>query len=283
MRILLIFPIFWVLSGCAVQKTGHRNDTYIVQMTDTQFGFFDENKSFAKETENYGKAVAAVNRLRPDAVFVTGDLVNIPFDGPQVNEYKRISAKIDKSVPFYSLPGNHDVGNEPGPADIARYRSLFGKDYYAVQVDQNLVLVLNSLYLHRPEKVHQEARLQKEWLLGELEKSVNKKYKNILVFLHHPMFLKRADEPDGYFNIPIGTRKEYLSIFKKYGVSQIFAGHYHMNSSGSFEGIEMTTTGPVGKPLGDGYSGLRIIKISGDKISHRYFALDSVPGKLSDF
>lgn len=79
------------------------------------------------------------------------------------------------------------------------------------------------------------------------------------------------------FNIPLERRKVYLDLFHQYGVKYIFAGHLHKNSIGWDRGLEMITTGPVGKPLGKDPSGFRIVKMKGNKITHQYFSLDSLP------
>ena len=71
------------------------------------------------------------------------------------------------------------------------------------------------------------------------------------MFQHHPWFLESADEPDAYFNIPLERRSRYLTWFREAGVSHVFAGHYHRNAGGFAGELEMVTTGPVGRPLGD--------------------------------
>lgn len=55
-----------------------------IQMTDIQFGFFNENKDIEKEKRNFEKAIAAANKLKPNFVIVTGDLINIPGDSAQI-------------------------------------------------------------------------------------------------------------------------------------------------------------------------------------------------------
>ncbi len=47
------------------------------------------------------------------------------------------------------------------------------------------------------------------------------------------------------------------------------------------DGLEMVTTGPVGKPLGDDPSGLRVVKVFSDRIEHRYYGLDDVPPSIT--
>ncbi|MFH0991940.1 MAG: hypothetical protein V1799_18185 [bacterium] len=93
---------------------------------------------------------------------------------------------------------------------------------------------------------------------------------------HHPWFLQTLDEPDGYFTIDRITRQSYIALFQRYGVKQIFAGHYHRNAIGFASSLEMVTTAPVGKPLGKDPSGLRIVIVSQKGITHRYYGLDEL-------
>jgi 3',5'-cyclic AMP phosphodiesterase CpdA len=280
--------IWWVellvvgllLSGCAGSKISNNSSFYFIQMSDPQFGMFNENRSFEKETENFTRAIQSANRLRPAFVVVTGDLVNRPFDTAQIAEYKRISHQLTPHIPIYNVPGNHDVGNVPNPANIASYRKEFGPDYYSFSHKSMLGIVLNSVYLHSPQNVPVQAQEQEKWLLKTLEEARINHYKNIIVFLHHPFFLNLKDEADEYFNIPRVTRKKYMDIFKANGIKYIFAGHYHRSAFGKDGNIEMVTTGPVGKPLGNDYSGFRIININGSTLKHRYYSLDSIPEKI---
>ena len=43
---------------------------------------------------------------------------------------------------------------------------------------------------------------------------------------------------------------------------------------------DIKPTGPVGKPLGDDPSGLRIVRVGRGGLDHAYFALDQVPERL---
>jgi hypothetical protein len=75
-------------------------------------------------------------------------------------------------------------------------------------------------------------------------------------------------------------RKRYLQWFHEYGVTHIFAGHYHRNAYGRDGNLEMITTGPVGKPLGRDQSGIRIVRLSGDSVENRYYELGSIPNHI---
>jgi 3',5'-cyclic AMP phosphodiesterase CpdA len=274
----LVFFLWVGCSGCAAGRHG-KGSFFFIQMADTQFGFFEENKSFEKETEHFEKAIREANRLRPAFVIVSGDLVNRSLDTAQIREYKRVCRELDAGIPLYNVAGNHDVGNEPTRESIAAYKKDFGADYYSFSYRSMFGIVLNSNYLKSPEKVPELALAQENWLTTTLKDAKQKGYRHIIVFLHHPMFLSQPDEADQYFNIPLVTRKKYLAIFKAAGIRYVFAGHYHRNAFGRDGDIEMITTGPVGKPLGKDPSGFRIIRVAGDKVIYPYYNLDSIPAR----
>src|SRR5436305_3905290 len=115
-----------ILAGMAAAAAGWTAEPFsFIQMSDPQFGMYTENKSFEHETANFEFAVAAANRLHAKFVVVTGDLINQPGNATQVAEYHRIAGRLDPSIKLYSIPGNHDVGNEPTPESLAAYRERF--------------------------------------------------------------------------------------------------------------------------------------------------------------
>jgi 3',5'-cyclic AMP phosphodiesterase CpdA len=267
-------------SGCASRKQLSQ-PFFFIQMTDPQFGFFNANKDFVKETENFEKAVKEANRLHPAFVIITGDLINSPGDKAQIAEYKRIVAKLDKSIPVYHVAGNHDVTNDPKREDIVAFRKQFGPDYFSIKYKGMYGIVLNSLYFKSPSGVKVQADTQDKWLRNELKQAKKEGSSSVLIFQHHSWFLKDPLEKNDYFNIDSLTRKTYLDLFAASGVSHIFAGHYHRNAFGKSGNIEMVTTGPVGKPLGKDPSGFRIISVDGSKITHKYYNLDSIPDQAA--
>ena len=275
---VIAFALIIISFGATAQQ---QKPFFFIQMTDTQFGFFTDNKDFKKETENFEKAITAANRLRPAFVIVTGDLVNLPGDVAQINEYKRIVKLLDPSIPIYHLAGNHDVNNDPKTADIKAHRKEFGRDYYTIKHNGMHGIVLNSLYFKSPGFVEQEAKAQDKWLLKELKKAKRNGANPLLVFQHHGWFLTDPAEKDAYFNIPLDTRTKYLNLFNEQGVSHVFAGHYHRNAFGKSGPMEMVTTGPVGKPLGQDPSGIRIVIVKDGKVTHQYYSLDAIPEEIA--
>ena len=122
-------------------------------MSDPQFGMYTKDADFAHETANLEFAIAAANRLMPAFVVITGDLINKAGDAAMTAEYKRITAKLDPKIKLYSMPGNHDVGNEPTPESLAVYRERFGADYYSFRAGDIAGIVLNSNLEKGTEKV----------------------------------------------------------------------------------------------------------------------------------
>ena len=254
---------------------------FFLQLSDPQFGMYTKDQDFAQETVNFEMAIATANRLKPSFVVVTGDLVNKAGDAAQIAEYKRIAAKIDKSIPLYNVAGNHDVENEPTPESVAAYRKSFGPDRYTFQSGSLAGVVLNSSLIHSPGKAADLADAQRTWLLAELAQLKASGAKHLVIFQHHPWFLKTDDEPDEYFNIPLARRSTYLDLFKQAGVRALISGHYHRNAVAKTGSIDMITTGPVGKPLGDNpQSGMRVVIVRDDGLSHRFYSLAELPATI---
>ena len=254
---------------------------FFIQLSDPQFGMFAEDRNFVQETANYELAVATVNRLRPAFVIVTGDLVNKPGDRDQIAEYLRITAKIDKAIPVYNLAGNHDVGNVPTPATLATYTNVFGPDHYTFRHGDFVGLILNSSVIHSPTNTMKELELQEQWLQAELKSVRAANPRHIAIFQHHPWYLKLADEPDDYFNIPKVRREKYLAWFREAGVKNLFCGHYHRNAVARSDVMDVITTGPVGKPLGPDGSGLRVVIVRDSGMEHQYYDFGKVPNTIS--
>jgi 3',5'-cyclic AMP phosphodiesterase CpdA len=241
---------------------------------------FTDNKDFAQETANFEFAVASVNRLHPAFIVITGDLVNKSGDAAQIAEFQRIAAKVDPSIPVYNVVGNHDIENVPSPARIAAFTNQFGPDHYVFRRGSFVGIVLNSIVIHSPQNTTNEFAEQERWLKAELKSARDDDAQHIVVFQHHPWFLKAAEEPDQYFNIPRERRAPYLALFHEFGVKYLFSGHYHRNGIGHDAEIEAVTTGPVGKPMGEDKSGFRIVIVRENRLEHRYYTLGELPTRV---
>lgn len=262
--------------ACACRLFAGEPFTFI-QMSDPQFGMYAENRGFAHETANFEFAVAAANRIHPKFVVVTGDLVNQAGNAAQVAEYLRIAAQLDPAIRVYHVPGNHDVGNQPTAASLAAYRERFGPDYYSFRYGDFAGFVLDSSLMAAAAHVPEEAAKQEAWLRAELAKARREGAQRLVVFQHISFFLSDPAEPDQYFNIPQPARGRYLDLLRASGVSHVFAGHYHRNAQARAGGLEMVTTGPVGKPLDNARSGIRVVQVTASGIEHRYYDFGELP------
>src|ERR1022692_5167849 len=113
-----------------------------IQLSDPQFGMYTKDQGFDHETANFEFAIATANRLKPAFVVVTGDLINKPGNAAQAAAYRRIAAKLNPKIKLFSVPGNHDVGNDPTTESLAQYREQFGADYYSFRVGDVAGIVL---------------------------------------------------------------------------------------------------------------------------------------------
>lgn len=268
--------LFFIVSLTIMGQKPASSPWYIIQITDPQFGFIEENKGFSKETELYEKIVSAVNRLKPEFVVITGDLVNNKDDRSQINEFKRITAEINPSIPVWLTPGNHDIGLVSGQTDIDAYKTDYRYDKFSFKYKNCTFIGINSSVIKVGNNELEKSQF--DWLRKELSGSVQADH--IILFCHYPFFIKSFDEPESYSNLSAETRSRYFSLFSEYKVNAVFAGHLHKNSSANHDNIQMITTGPAGKPLGESPSGIRIIKIYPDKIESDYYGVDEIPEKV---
>ena len=235
---------------------------------------------FADETRLFTQAIEAANRLKPAFVVVCGDMTNDPDDEAQLAEVMRIERLLDRNIPLHWVAGNHDAGDAPTAETLVRYRERFGDDNYSFDNGGSHFVVINSCVCFDPGQVPHEWDALVEFLSNDLQAARDSGCEDIVIFMHHPLFMDDPEEADGYFVIPGIRRKVILDVLKAQGVSAVFAGHLHRNAIASDGPLQMVSTGPVGYPLGDDPSGLRIVRIYGDTIEHDYYGLDDLPDSV---
>ncbi len=273
---LLAFFIVCILPGF-----GQDQPFYFIALADTQLGMHASDKNFEQETANYEFAVAAINRLKPEFVIVLGDLVNKEGDAEQIREFFRISQKIDPSIPTHYVSGNHDVGHTPTPETLAAYHHNIGPDYYSFRAGPIYGIVLNSTLIHSPQKAEAEYQEQNSWLKKELETARESEARHIIVFQHHPYFLKDANEADAFGNIPLERRQTMLELLHRYNVRYVFAGHIHSNAVGKDGELEMVAVGPVAIPFGEDGSGMMVAAVTDAGVQYRYYDFGKLPNVLT--
>lgn len=183
----------------------------------------------------------------------------------QNEDFKKCWDDLHPDIALVCVCGNHDVGNRPTRATVQRFRTAFGDDYLAWWANGTYNIVLNTSLFSDPSGATDLYEEQLNWLGDRLHYAAEAQAGNIFVFGHHPWFLYQDDEvtedlkgespypvewgtrehgfADSYFHIPLQYRRKVMDLFKEYGVSAAFAGHFHQNlvSRSSF-GMEMIVT-----------------------------------------
>jgi len=166
-------------------------------------------------------AITKLNLLQPEFVMSVGDLIEgYSHDEKQVSEmwdeFQSFVAKL--KMPFFYVPGNHDLSNE---MQQRKWAERFGRKYYHFVYRDVLFLCLNS-----EDPVRHMGSEQIEYVRKALAENKNVRW--TLVFLHQPlwMFEDRAEttakeeKPTGWDDV----EKLLSADGRKYTV---FAGHLH--------------------------------------------------------
>jgi predicted phosphodiesterase len=200
------------------------------------------------------------NRLQPAAVVVVGDLVN---DGPDEKELAGLDETLQVfRVPVKLVPGNHD--------DLATYRRKYGSDRYSFTVHNCEFVCINSNLLTPPRPTDEqrvqadEQRVQADeqwkWLEETLDQARQRKRTHIFLVLHHP--------PE---SLPSALRLD--SLFRRYGVGIVLAGHVHKTTQVSLPGhITYTVAGTAWAPDETGF-GFRLFKVYADRVEQEFVPL----------
>ena len=244
----------------------HAEAFTFVQMCDTQLGM----GGYEHDVKTFELAVEQINALKPDFVVICGDLIDDTNDDQAFADFKRIRDGFD--MPCYSAPGNHDVGNNPTPALLKRYREIMGDDYFAVEHKGFTFIIVNTQLWKAP--VEGESEKQHEWLKDALNKAVAK---NSPVFIvgHYPLFLSDPGEKEQYFNLPVETRAMLLRLFLSHKVVGILTGHTHRIVENTYEGMQLVTSGTTSRNFDKAPMGFRVWTIEGDPpYKNEYIAVE---------
>jgi len=262
-----------------------------IQAADTQFGLIDnwagnppETRVWDEEIKLTKEAIKRANEMSPKPKFfiVCGDLVD---DGPgqdmhqyaQQRDFKEVFQELKNEIPLVCVCGNHDVGNTPTQETIAAYRSKYGDDYFTFWIGGVLFIVINSQLYYDHSECTEEFEKQEKWLDEQLEICASKQCTHCVMFQHIPWFTNDRDEDDQYFNVPKVQRSRLLAKLKGAGVKHVFSGHYHRNAGGFDDDLEMVVTSAIGCQIGDDKSGMRLVRVSEQKIDHKYYSLSDWP------
>lgn len=250
-----------------------------MQIADPQMGMILKDQSSQPEIEHLTAVTREAERLHPAFVVVCGDLVNNNRNAAELEAFHQAMSRL-RDVPVHLVPGNHDVGNQPTPAEITAYRARYGPDYYTFRSGPLLGIVLDSMLMADPAAATEGAR-QLAWLKTTLQQAHARGGEQVAVFQHIPFFVHSPDEPASYWNIPLPQRAVYLKLLRQYGVKHVFAGHLHYPVDGQGNGVQVVTVGATGMPLHNSVSGINLVEVNpGGAWRHQFFPLTALPARL---
>jgi 3',5'-cyclic AMP phosphodiesterase CpdA len=235
-----------------------------------------KSDSFEEEQRRFAAAIAEANRIKPDFVAVLGDMVMQWDDARQVEAVRSVASQLDPAIPIHWAAGNHDVGVDfftPTPESLEAYRSVYGKDYFAFHHGTTAFAVINSPLFDRPDGAPGEFAAQMAWLRKTLYSLPFHEAERIIVFSHHPPFLKYPEEEDQVLNLPSEQRRRLVDLLLLTGVRYVFTGHTHMNVVTRFGGMEVVATAAVGLNRIGHEPGYRIVRVTPEGVSHTFHTL----------
>lgn len=202
------------------------------------------------------RVIRKANKTNAKFVLYLGDLIR--YRNP--SHFKWIAEELTEELhglPFYMVPGNHEVLSSSGAADRKVYSQMFGQTHYWFSYGDTLFIGLDTA----EEKIDEEQFI---WL-QEVLNSFRGKYKYCIIFTHVPPINpigERFRQLDNY------SREKLAQIIKDKDISLILSGHVHYYSQTTFEGIPLITTPSSGQKIRgvvDKY-GYVEVNVSDDKI-----------------
>jgi len=162
-------------------------------------------------------AVSKVNLLQPEFVLCVGDLIagyterrgNTDQQAElnrQWDEFNPIVAKLQ--MPFFYLPGNHDISNALQADD---YQRRFGRSWYHFRYRDVLFLCLNT----EDPPASQFSAEQIAFVSDTLAKNADVRW--TFVFLHKPMWIEESGK----------KAWEQVEGFLQNRPCTVFGGHQH--------------------------------------------------------
>ncbi|MDK2812020.1 MAG: acid phosphatase type 7 [Petrotoga sp.] len=206
------------------------------------------------DTQIYDERHAyVVNRIVEDSDLNTAFILK-PGDHTEEGTSEKSWSKFFESanplssqIPYYMVLGNHERNS------ILYYRAFelpsgggdYSKRWYSFDYGNSHFVILDSNILESSNLYEK----QMEWLEEDLKNNNDKKF--IFVSFHHPFWTTATEYGSMEENLPEGhfNTKNWLPIFKKYGVDVVINGHIHAYERYFKDGIMFITSGGGGAKL----------------------------------
>lgn len=242
---------------------------FFVQLSDPQLGFTSKGDDLTPDIEALDTVIGFINRVKPEFVIVTGDMTNRCGSQQQIEAYLATIARIDPSVPVYTVPGNHDIGSRHLDDSYDRYRRAYGDTRFVIDHRGTRVVGIDTSPIKNDDPAREAE--QYAWLDRQLADGRHADHR--IVMMHISPWYKKWDEDENSSNFPPAMRDKYHKLFKKRKVDAVYSGHLHNTGGGTKDGITYFTCGPVSRPLGTGYRGISVVTVYPDALYNNYVAL----------
>jgi Icc protein len=208
----------------------------------------------------YEQIWSEIGREKPSFVLSGGDTIQGGNDNTARQEWKAVFSMLApyRSIPFYLVPGNHDVWS---PLSESLFRQFARRPvHYSFDYGQLHVTVLDN------SRTEELAANELKFLTSDLDAHKQQPLK--MIISHRPSWL-----------IPIlfsNPRSAVHQIAKKYGVQYVVGAHIHQMLRFDLEGITYFCLPSAGghlrasKAFSDGwFFGHILVHISNDKLTFR--------------
>jgi 1,2-diacylglycerol 3-alpha-glucosyltransferase len=181
----------------------------------------------------YMRLLDKIVRDGNDFVVHVGDLVE-RGDRQHFAAFQALMA--DYPLPFYPIPGEHDLGVDGSVEHFLAYSGA-PAPHYSFDVASVHLTMANSA----PGRLSQE---ELDWIDQDLE-ATRQPVK--IVCVHHPPF-----DLDGTGYVLESGNDAFMALMQKHGVAYVFASHIHAYSQAEREGTVYVATGGAGALLDAG-------------------------------
>lgn len=185
-------------------------------------------------------------------ILYLGDLVRYR----NISHFRWILSELDEKLelPWYMIPGNHEIENRFRKVDKSLYKSAFGPLYYWFSYGNTVFIGLDS-----SEEKYDDQQL--EWL-ENIFRYVRPHFKYCIIYTHVPPFhnpqwsKKWAEE---------ASVLKLRQILKDNRVDLVLSGHVHQYSEGEYEGIRLVTLMPSGQKIRGGQENFGYVSVQIEK------------------
>ncbi|MBN2102475.1 metallophosphoesterase [bacterium] len=233
-KCLLFICLTFYLAG-PLSYAGILNDSRQLPASDHKFNFAiigDRTGAGPDSWKILDRAIAEVNRLKPDFAIMIGDAIEgSPKPGQIHFQWNEVFSHLDSlKIPLFLVPGNHDIYNR---ASYETWKKIIGDTYYSFSYHGCRFVIINTEEAHGIGETGLGTQ-QYNFLKNEIQ---NHTYDHLFLFMHQPIWMMKSK-----------LGRQWNELEKLFGKRQytVIAGHLHVLASKREKGALMLIHGPTG-------------------------------------